>query len=910
VHSKAPRAHSAAGGEVDEQLKKYRSMRDFGVTAEPSGSEKKVARKGLPFVVQKHAATRLHYDFRLGWRGVLKSWAVTKGPSYVPADKRLAVQVEDHPIEYGGFEGTIPQGQYGGGTVMLWDEGTWEPQPGVDVDDALKAGNLKFVLHGKKLQGKWALIRMGGHAAKETKPNWLLIKEHDEFERGPKDASVTDDEPDSVVTGRDLDAIAGEQDHVWQSKPAKHSANKKSAEARLRARLQGKVVPREPERRATPSPHRHHGRHAKRAPGKNFVSPELAFQATEPPSGDGWLHELKYDGYRMQAICEGDNIKLLTRNGLDWTERMPAIEQGLKALELQDTVLDGEVVVLNQDGLTDFAALQAAFEQGSKSDLIYYVFDLLRLHGKDTRSLSLADRKKLLQKALSGKSASAAIRYSEHVIGTGGDLFKQACKKGAEGVVSKRADSPYRSGRQRDWIKVKCYRQQELVIGGFTHPTHKKRGVGALLLGYYEDGKLVSAGRTGTGFTESSGQKLREKLDKLKIDTMPFEQMSTAARKGAVWVRPKLVCEVSFATWTADGSVRQASFQGLREDKNATEVRREEPVGTQSLTQEEPTTQKHSKRKASKKSDSAKGGAVTTQSFHLTHPDKVLDAATGVTKQQLAEYLAAVSQVMLPHIAGRPVSLLRCPEGVGRPCFYQKHISKGMPDGVGTVQVPNRDGGSEEYVTVQNTEGLVGTAQMGALELHPWGSKNDSLETPDRLIFDLDPDTALPWRTVVKAAENVRSLLQKHGLDSLVKLSGGKGLHVVVPIQPKHEWPAIKAFCRKIAEEIEAEDPALYLIKMSKAARQGKIFIDYLRNERGATAIAPWGQRARAGMPCAVPLTWEELAKQKVMPQFRVADFSNWRQRVDEDPWAGMADIRQQLKRSDLAQEPARRASR
>ena len=900
----------SASDEVDQQLARYRSMRDFKVTAEPgggTGTAKQTAAGSLPFVVQKHAATRLHYDFRLGWHGVLKSWAVTKGPSFVTADKRLAVQVEDHPMEYGGFEGTIPKGQYGGGTVMLWDQGTWEPQAGVDVDASLKAGNLKFILHGQKLQGKWALIRMGGKAAQESKPNWLLIKEHDDYERSSKDPQITEQEPNSVLTQRDLEAIGQQQDHVWQSKPAHGAERKMSAEARLRARLQqktGRPSAAPPAPRPNVEAHRHmrasrgSSKKSGAAPAADFISPELAVQATSPPTGDVWLHEIKYDGYRIQAICDDTGVRLVTRSGLDWTHRMPSIATALAKLELAGSTLDGEVVVLNEQGQTDFAALQGAFDNAGTSPLLYYVFDAMRAEREDIRSLPLLQRKERLKKMLTG-APPGVVRFSEHAVGTGRAMFEEACRLGAEGIVSKRGDAPYRSGRQPDWIKVKCYRRQELVIAGFTLPTHNDRGIGSLLLGYYKDGELIYAGRTGTGFTAASGQKLRQRLDKLKSDAMPFQQISTAARKGALWVKPELVCEVSFATWTAEGSVRQASFQGLREDKPASEVHREEAVPVKNLTADAQLTPR---------TVTARFSVTSTrkaqQGIRLTHPDKILDAATKLTKQQLADYLTAVRAVMLPHVVSRPSSLLRCPEGAGHPCFYQKHTSKGMPEGLAAVQIPDRKGGpAEEYVTIESAAGLVGTAQMGALEIHPWGSSNASLEKPDRLIFDLDPDPALPWKVVIGAANQVRELLHKYDLVSFVKLSGGKGLHIVAPILPQHEWPAIKIFCRRVAEEIEASNTGLYLIKMTKAARVNRIFIDYFRNERGATAIAPWCARAREGMPVAVPLSWKELNESASMPQFRVADFARWQQRVALDPWKKMLTTKQCLASDYL--EPA-----
>jgi bifunctional non-homologous end joining protein LigD len=558
--SSKPKAASAADA-VAEQLERYRSMRDFKVTSEPSGGGKgkSLDKQQLPFVVQKHAASHLHYDFRLGWNGVLKSWAIAKGPSYLTRDKRLAVQVEDHPIDYGGFEGIIPKGQYGGGTVMVWDQGTWEPQPGhTDVDAGLRAGSLKFILHGKKLKGKWALIRMGGKAANERKPNWLLIKEHDEFERGENDPSVTEEEPNSVVTGRSLEEIAKSEDHVWNSKdtatgnawyrkdsPAVEKvASTKSSAAGAKARVAdfGSVLKKAPKEKLP-----------------DFIAPELALPSETPPAGDGWLHELKLDGYRIQARKDGDRVQLLTRTGLDWTHRMKTIAALVAELPVEKAILDGEVVVLAENGSTSFADLQAAFQEGEKKPLTYFVFDLLHLNGHSIRDLPLSKRKDVLAKVVDG--SDEFLRFSEHIEGGGGEVFKSACELHAEGIVSKRAASKYSSGRSGDWLKLKCVHEQEFVIGGFTLPSNGSHGVGALLLGYHDDeGKLIYAGRTGTGFTQKTHRVLRDQLDELRQKTSPFEKVPAEAQRGALWVRPKLVAQVNFATWTADNLVRQASF--------------------------------------------------------------------------------------------------------------------------------------------------------------------------------------------------------------------------------------------------------------------------------------------------------------------------------------------------------------
>jgi bifunctional non-homologous end joining protein LigD len=853
---------------VDAQLERYRAMRDFGVTAEPSGSgtaapKAKHGRK-YPFCVQKHAASHLHYDFRLGWNGVLKSWACAKGPSYNVKDKRLAVQVEDHPIDYGGFEGIIPAGQYGGGTVMLWDQGTWEPQAAYpDVEAGLRDGQLKFILHGEKLRGKWALIRMKPRP-KETKPSWLLIKEHDEFER-PEDApQITDAEPNSVVTGRSIEEIAANKDHVWNS-------NKEGAKAvpsaTLRDDKKGRMVfagveklPKE----AQPA----------------FLKPQLAVETKCPPAAAGWLHELKLDGYRMQARKDGKQVKLLTRSGLDWTGRMAGIAAEVARLPCEAATLDGEVVVVSADGTTSFADLQAAFQDGAKHHLTYFCFDLLHLNGRNPRGLGLIERKKLLEELLKGADQDC-VRMSEHLDSHGPAMFKRACEMHAEGVVSKRADAAYSGTRNSDWLKSKCLHEQELVIGGYTLPGKGKAGgpgIGALLLGYHDDaGKLIYAGRTGTGFTQKFAATLRKRLHPLEVAKAPFAAVAGDARKGALWVKPDLVAQVRFATWTADAQVRQAAFLGLREDKPAEEVRREMAAPTP------------------KGARPASNTAQTHPRVRLTHPGKVLDAASGLTKQQLADFYWAVSENMLPHVAGRALSLVRVPDGIGHEQFFQKHVTATMPPGFESVGVPDKKTGKvEKYVALKAREAIASLAQIAVLEVHPWGSLASDLDKPDRLTIDLDPDEALPWATLAGAAGDVRKHLKKLGLESFVKTTGGKGLHVVIPIEPEHEWPEVKAFCQRFAVSMEKTNPGLYLTKMTKAARTGKIYLDYLRNERGATAVAPWSPRVRPDPGVAVPLDWSEL-KLKEKPTFRISNFEEWRGRLKKDPWSNLAATRQKL---------------
>jgi bifunctional non-homologous end joining protein LigD len=891
---------SKASDAIDQQLARYRSMRDFSITSEPGGRSphgeqaslprRSAGQGGLPFVIQKHAASHLHYDFRLGWNGVLKSWASAKGPSYYPGDRRLAVQVEDHPMEYGGFEGIIPQGQYGGGTVMLWDQGTWEPQPGhTNVDADLREGSLKFTLHGTKMKGNWTLVRMGGQAASKKKPNWLLIKEHDSYARTEKEKPITERSPNSVVTKRSLEQIAASEDHIWSSKntgkgnPLRHK-NGRGSKSAFSPPLS--AYPKE----SLP----------------DFISPQLASQATQPPSGTGWLNELKLDGYRIQARFDHEKVQLLTRTGLDWTHRMRAIAAELSKLPAQSALMDGEIVVLREDGNTSFADLQAAFEEEVKKPLTYFLFDLLHLNGHNLRDLPLRERKTLLAGVL--EKAGPYLRISEHLKSDAATVFAKACALHAEGIVAKRADAPYTSGRTSSWLKLKCIHEQEFVIGGFTLPAKGHagiHGVGSLLLGYYDESqKLIYAGRTGTGFTQKTHVLIRTKLERLRQPDDPFSNPPSEARRGAIWVKPILVAQVRFATWTADSLVRQASFQGLREDKPANQVRKDDPAPKPRITRQNSRSKQASHSVASPraaKEASTKREQMASQApVRLTHPDKTIDAESKLTKQQLADYYWAIAPHMLPQITGRPISLVRCPEGSTKPCFFQKHTGPTLPEGIETVEVPDKKTGKlEPYITLSTPEGLAGLAQMGVLELHAWGSRNADLEHPDRIVFDLDPDTQISWRTLADAAIEVRKRLKNLGLQSFLKSTGGKGLHIVIPIQPEHDWTTIKQFAHVFVLELEKSNPALYLTKMTKSARAGKIYLDYLRNERGATAVAAYSSRARTGAPVALPLRWNEL-RLGDRPLFHVANYSDWRRRLASDPWKHLLSVRQKLGRLDV----------
>ena len=870
-------------------------MRDFQVTREPRGSNRKgkssLESKALPFVVQKHAATRLHYDFRLGWEGVLKSWAVAKGPSYNPADKRLAMQVEDHPWEYRDFEGIIPKGQYGGGTVMVWDQGEWLPHG--DVDQGLRDGHLKFELRGNKLVGDWVLVRMHGRNDRPDKPSWLLIKEKDQYARDDSGEAITDEAPDSAVTGRTMEQIAANQDRIWNSKQASRNGADKPSQT---GQVSGERLREQKSNKAAPDVRKYP---AERFPG--FIPPQLAQSASSAPSGDEWMHELKLDGYRIQIHIraagskskKNRTVQLLTRKGLDWSARMPDIATAAGQLPAMEAILDGEAVVLDDHGLSNFAGLQAAFQEGTQRNITYFAFDVLHLDGHNLRALQLSERRKILEQLLRGLERTS-LRLSEGIEGKGAVVFEHACQLGAEGIVSKLATAKYVSGRSNTWLKLKCYLEQEFVIGGFTLPSNGTVGVGSLLLGYYDSGKLRYAGRTGTGFTQATHRSLRAKLDALAAKQSSFADVPREMQRGVHWVKPELVAQVTFTTWTRDNLVRQAAFKGLREDKPAVEVTRESSVAQ--APQEADAVEQKKKPSTLGQQKTEMGGVK------ITHPEKILDAESGLTKRALAEYFEAVADNMLPHVADRPLSVVRCPDGNRKPCFFQKHTGVGTAHEVKSVSIRNRKNGEkEEFLTVDSVEGLIGLAQMGVLEVHTWGCRNESVDQPDRIVFDLDPDSAIKWEMLASTALEFRKRLNKVGLKSFLKGTGGKGLHVVAPIVPEYDWRTIKEFAHELVLQLEREQPKLYVTKMSLAARKGRIFLDYLRNDRESTSVAPYSPRARSGAPVSMPLKWDEL-KLGEMPKFHISDFQEWRSRLRKDPWKELLEVRQKLTSKALGQ--------
>jgi bifunctional non-homologous end joining protein LigD len=822
-------------------LKAYRKKRDFRGTPEPKG--RKARGTGNSFVVQKHDARRLHYDLRLEMDGVLKSWAVTRGPSLIPGDKRLAVHVEDHPRNYGDFEGTIPKGQYGAGTVIVWDRGSWTPIK--DPHEGYAKGHLEFELHGEKLGGRWHLVRVASKS-REKRENWLLIKGEDEAARSPRDPDILEERPESVKTGQPVENVAGK-------KPA-GSAKKAKAVPRQNA-----PPVRQSKARILFDPSKLKG--ASKANLPRFVAPSLASPAGSPPAGARWIHEIKFDGYRLQARVTAGRTKLLTRSGLDWSKKFgKQILVPLRNLTGGTVLIDGELVVESNSGVSDFSALQADLSAGRSDRFVFYVFDLLHLDGYDLRAVPLIKRKELLEQLLTRESG--VIRYSSHFSGNGTRVFRHACRLGLEGVVSKLRNAPYHSGRSKSWVKAKCSNRQEFVVAGYVPSTTSRKAIGSLVLGVYEDGALRHVGRVGTGYTAAVAGELIEKLERIGTRSSPFkDRLSTEEARQIRYVRPALVAEVEFRAWTADGKVRQAVFRGLREDKRAQEVIREMPA-----TAEVPMPKR--------------------RSVKLTHPDRLYWPDEGVTKEGLAGYYTAVWPYARPHLTGRPLALLRCPNGIAGEKFFQKHAWRGLNSHIVLVKDP-KDASGEPLIGIDDFDGLMGLVQSAVLEIHPWGSAIADWECPDMIVLDLDPGEGVAWEAVIKAALEARERLTDAGLAAFVKTSGGKGLHVAAPLKPKAEWPAVKAFTKAIADAMALDSPERYIATITKAKRHGKILIDYLRNQRGATAVAPYSPRARPGAAVSMPLAWEELSPGIGSAYYTIMNTPARLASLTADPWTG-----------------------
>lgn len=792
-----------------DPLATYNAKRDFARTAEPAGTLAKG--KGNRFLVQKHDATRLHYDFRLEIDGVLKSWAVTRGPSLDPDQKRLAVRTEDHPLSYATFEGVIPAGEYGGGTVMLWDEGTWSPIKGKSAHDIDK-GHLHFVLAGERMRGEWLLVRLKPRG-KETRENWLLRKVAD-GEAGGTD-TLTATLLTSVTTGRTMEEIAADKPPVKPKKRGKAKAVRPS-----------------------------------------FAQPQLATLVDSVPTGSNWLHEVKYDGYRILIATGGDGPRLYTRTGLDWTDRFPGIAEAAQSLP-PGLLLDGEVVAL-RDGKPDFSTLQAAIKEGG--DMRCFLFDLLQDGEGDRTGDPLVQRKERLRAVLA--DADPRLAYSDHVTGSGEQLFAAMCREGFEGIVSKQADAPYRGTRSKAWVKVKCTHRQEFVIVGWSPSEARGRPFKSLLLAVQGKDGLTYAGRVGTGFDATTLTEVHEALAPLARKTPPLD-LPAAVRRGARFVTPTLVAEVAFAEFTADNIVRHASFLGLRGDKAATDVVRETPASV-----------------------------ARTPNARITNPDRVIFPGDQLTKGDLAGYVETVAPLLLPWAANRPISLVRCPQGRAKACFFQKHDAGSFGDAVLTVEIAEKDGGREPYLYVRDADGLLSCVQMGTIEFHGWGAGVGDVERPDRMVFDLDPDEGLDFADVKRAAADINRHLADLGLVSFAMLSGGKGVHVVVPLTPNAAWPAVKDFADRFARALAQAEPDRFTATMAKAKRKGRIFIDWLRNQRGSTAVLPYSARARAGAPVAAPVAWRELDDIDTPARWTIRDADELLQRADSRLLAGwgMAD--------------------
>jgi bifunctional non-homologous end joining protein LigD len=792
-------------------LGEYKRKRNFRKTPEPSPSRPAARKRELSYLIQKHDATRLHYDLRLELEGVLLSWAVTKGPSVNPADKRLAVRTEDHPLSYGSFEGTIPKGQYGGGTVMLWDQGTWDPEG--DPHAGLKKGHLAFTLHGKRLAGGWDLIRMRDGGKRE---NWLLIKRNDSEARHDDGAEqFLDEHTSSVASDRSMDDIA--------SGLKRKSQKSGSGLTELMRR---------------------------------YPEVQLATLTDRPPAGDEWVHEIKFDGYRLLGFLSGGQARLRTRNGKDWSEKFAGILAAMEELKAKDAVLDMEAVVVDEQGKSSFQGLQAALGAGRKAsdEIIGYVFDLLHLDGKDVTKLPLLKRKSALKSLLTTSKRTSALRYSDHIAGDGGEIFEKSCGMGLEGIISKKAGAPYITGRHKGWLKSKCGKRQEFIIVGYSLAHSGGRAMGALYLGYRQNGTLRYVGKVGTGFSMKGARDLVKKFDALSNEK-PVFKASEMAIVGAGewrairWVQPELLAEVTFSEWTGDGHLRHPSFQGLREDKDAGDVKKETPVPVKS----------------------AANSALTLNGIEVTHPDRVISKTGNVTKGELAEYYSAVAPFLLPEISRRPLSLLRCPAGIDSQCFYQRNPGKGLGPDVHPFEFKHK-GKTYEYLYIDGEKGLMELVQMGTIEIHPWGARIDSIDHPDKLIFDLDPGPKVPFEALKLAVQDLRERLKEQGLESTLKCSGGKGLHVIVPLSGEATWSEAKAFAASMARNMVKSAPEAYVATMTKAKRPGKIFIDYFRNDYTATAIADYAVRARPGAPVAVPVDWKELKTLSASNQFTMSD--------------------------------------
>jgi bifunctional non-homologous end joining protein LigD len=858
-------------------LKTYREKRNFDATPEPSGGG--VANeKARTFVIQKHWASRLHYDFRLELEGTMKSWAVPKGPSFDPADKRMAMPTEDHPISNNTFEGTIPAGNYGAGRVIIWDKGVWIPTE--DPHKGWREGRLKFELHGHKLHGHWTLVRMKGRGDGKREDPWLLIKERDGFARPAAEFSVVDEMPHSVK------ALADRPPAKTQPKADPAAATNGPPVGARKAALPGEL------------------------------RPELATLVDEVPRDDAqWLYEIKFDGYRMLARIEGGRVQLVTRNGNDWTPKLRQLKDALASMELPDGWYDGEIIMPGEGGRSDFQALQGAFDSSRTADLVYYLFDLPYCAGYDLREVPLVERRAVLQRIVQRKPQEQ-VKFSEVFDAPGQEVLDTACRLGLEGVIGKRRGSAYVNRRSSDWIKLKCGFRQEFVIGGWTEPQGSRTGIGSLLLGVYDsDGKLQYAGNVGTGFNEKTLRDLRGRLDTLAADANPFASNATIPRKPH-FVKPQLVAEVGFGEWTRDNRIRHSVFHGLREDKKPGAViheqaRHDAPVDKPAKAAVVRKSSKAAKASATRGASPAAGAAkpaakpaargnasaaldaTLPSSLRVSSPERVVDPQSGLKKIDLVRYYALVTPLMWPHLKDRPISMVRAPDGIGGELFFQKHLDRYKLAGIEPLDASVFPG-HPSMVYVARQEGLLSAAQMNVVEVHTWNGVRTKIDKPDRVTFDLDPGEGVSWAQIQEAAQLVHAFLDELGLANFLKTSGGKGLHIVVPLKKQFDWDTVKGFSQAVVQHLARTIPDRFVAKSGGSNRVGKIFIDYLRNGYGATTVCAWSARARPGMGISVPVHWSELPKLKGGAHWTVATVHE-RLDVGNEPWADYEDKRASL---------------
>ncbi len=836
-------------------LEQYKKKRDFKKTPEPRNNQPIDKNKQL-YIIQKHDASHLHYDFRLQIGDVLKSWAVPKGPSLDPNVKRLAVHVEDHPLSYGSFEGIIPQGEYGGGTVMLWDKGTWQTEN--SLEKAYQKGHMIFTLRGKKLKGEWQLIQI-----KKDPKNWLLMKINDKEAQSQKEFDILKQEPLSIKSGKSLDEIAKntKKNVTHQNKKSSIPVTKKKAKTSP-IKLTNLT-------------------HVKKSVIPETIRPQLATLVDKAPSGNNWLHELKFDGYRIITIINNSEIKLLTRNQNDWTDKLNFLTQAFKKLNLSNIVLDGELVALDEKQVPNFQTLQNTLNHHDKSPLIYYLFDIIYYDGYDLTGIPLLARKKLLEQLIDFDNQSI-IRYSDHQLGAGKTMFGNACQLGLEGIISKEINSPYLQARSRHWLKLKCVKRQEFIVGGYTKPQGTRSHFGSLLLGIYDkNNKIKYCGHVGTGFTQDSLFDIYQLLTANKTTKMPFVERPPKISH-VTWVKPNIIIEVEFIEWTEDGILRTPSFKGIRTDKSPQQVTMEIPLSLQNGENIMTPLKDKTKENTSK------------MNFSFSHPDRILFTDPNITKIELAEFYQNINKWILPHIINRPLSLVRCPQGGLEHCFYQKHIDENLPDGIYTIDLEEKHS-SDKYLYIKDLNGLMALVQLGVLEIHPWGCHIDQIEKPDLITFDLDPGPGVKWEKVVQIAHYLNEQLENIGLKSFVKTTGGKGLHIVIPLLPDKDWVTVKSFAHAFVNLMVEQNPKDLIGTMAKSKREGKIFIDYLRNNRGATSVAAYSTRAKPGAPISTPLSWEELTSKIQSASYTIHNLLQRLNKLKNDPWENYFKTKQTL---------------